>query len=204
MHNENRSRQTQSTTNDVTNLNVQDTEGVTVVGSSNTITTTDFGAIDAARDFANSALDVGVEALRLGSDTADRTIDFAGRSIADAYSYGRDAIDSNVDVSRNAIAEISDFGGMAIGEVSSFGETALRTSVDSVLSAGEGVLDFARDIFADSIRAQGDLTQSNLTGLTALAKQTSESADDRVTRTAGYAFAAIGVIAVVMIWRRAA
>lgn len=195
-HSENKPKTSQTSSTTVTNLNVQDTEGVTVVGDGNSVTTTDYGAIGAA-------LDVGLEALRLGGDNLDRSLSFAGRSVdaivdvnRGAFDFGRDALGANVDVSRNAIAEISDFGGLAIGEVSS----ANRVAVDAVLDAGAGVLDFARDIFSDSIRAQSDLTDANLTGLTSLARQTSESADDRVTRTAGYAFAAVAVVVIAVMW----
>lgn len=208
-HSENKPKTSQTSSTVVTNLNVQDTEGVTVVGDGNTVT--DHGAVAAA-------LDVGIEALRLGGDGLDSSLSFAGRSVdaivdvnRGAFDFGRDALDANSDISRTAIAEIADFGGRALGEVSTFGRDALgevsdfgRDSMESVLRAGEGVLDFARDIFADSLDAQKGLTESNLTGLTTLAKQTSESADDRVTRTAGYAFAAIAVVMIAIAWKKAA
>lgn len=161
------SSQTSSTS--VQNLNLQDTAGVTLANSNNNhITLTDDGAVSAAHD-------IGVEALRMGSDTVDASLDFAGRatetvarSNENALSFGRDAI-----------AEIADFGGAAIGEVS---------------RANKSVLDFASDLYHESVVAQENLTQNNLSGLTALAQQTSSSADDRVGKVAGYAFLAIAAV----------
>lgn len=208
-HNENRSRQTQSTTNNVTNLNVQDTDGVTIAGSDNvTVTTTDHGALDAARDFANSALDVGVEALRMGQTNLDTAAGLAGRGLDTALDATRGALDfsdsvvrSNERVASDAISRIADFGGVAIGEVRGFGDSALgevsgisREAINSVLDAGAGVLDFASGIFDRAIDAQANLAGQNLNGLTQLARQTSESADDRVSRTAMYAFVAIAAV----------
>jgi hypothetical protein len=180
MHNENRSRQTQSTTNDVTNLNVQDTEGVTIAGSDNvSVTTTDFGAIDAA-------LDIGLEALRMGQTNLDTAASLAGRGLDTALDATRGALDfsdsvvrTNERVASDAIERIADFGGVALGEVRGFGDSAL---------------DFASGVFDRALNAQADLAGANLQGLTQLARQTSESADDRVSRTAMYAFAALAAV----------
>lgn len=175
-----RTQSEQHSTTNVQNLNLQDTQGVTLANSShNTINVTDQGAVDAARDFANSALDVGVEALRMGQTNLDTAARFAGRGLDTALDATRGALDfsesavrSNESIARDSIKRISDFGGVALGES----------------------LDFARDIFEGAGNALKNVTEQNLTGLTGLAKQTSESSDDKVTRTAMYAFAAIAAV----------
>ena len=169
-HSENKPKSTQTTSNVVTNLNIQDTDGVTVVGDGNTVT--DFGAI-------NAALDIGIEALRMGDANLRTASDLAGRGLDTALDATRSALDfsdsvvsSNESIARDSIQHIADFGGVALGES----------------------LDFARDVFEGAGNALKDVTQTNLEGLTSLARQTSESADDRVSRVAMYAFAAIAAV----------
>lgn len=183
-----------------TNIGVEDVSGISIIGDGNRVTSTDYGAIDAAGNFANAALDVGLEALRMGSDNLDRSLSFAGRAtdaIVDvnrgAFDFGSSVVSDALSSQRDAVREISQFGGVAIGEVAG----ANREALNAVLDAGSGVLDFARDIFSSSAQGQANLAQQNLTGLTALAKQTSESGDDRVTRVAMYAFLAVAAVFII-------
>lgn len=192
-----RTQNTQQSSTQVTNINLQDTDGVAIAGSGNTVTTTDHGALDLAGRFVNSALDVGIEALRMGQTNLDTAASLAGRGLDTALDATRSALDfgestvrSNEALATEAMRNIVDFGGVALGEVSGIS----REAISSVLDAGQGVLDFATGIFDSALRSQQDLTAQNLSGLTALARQTSESADDRVSRTAMYAFAAIAAV----------
>lgn len=127
----------------------------------NSVHTSDFGAVQAA-------LDIGLEALRMGGENLTTSADLAGRGLDTALDATRSALDfsesvvgSNERLARDSILAISDFGGVALGEVTNFAR---------------------------------DLTEANLSGLTSLARQTSESADDRVSRVAMYAFAAIAAV----------
>lgn len=171
-HSENKPKTTQTSSTQVTNINLQDTEGVTIVGDGNQVTSTDYGAI-------NSAIDIGLEALQMGQTNLDTAASLAGRGLDTALDATRSALDfsdsvvrSNERVASDSIQRIADFGGVALGES----------------------LDFARDVFEGAGSALRNVTESNIAGLTSLAKQTSESADDRVSRTAMYAFAAIAAV----------
>lgn len=176
-HSENKPKSTQTSSTSVTNFNLQDTEGVAVAGTGNSVrvTQTDYGALSAAGDFANAALDVGVEALRLGNDNLGTASQLAGRGLdtaldatRGALSFGEHVVDSNETIARDAMQGVSDVGGAA--------------------------LDFAGNIFDRALSAQSGLASANIGGLTQLAKQTSSSADDRVTRTAMYALMAMAAV----------
>jgi len=198
-----------STTNEQTTVNQVDNRvfdlggngAVLVEGSGANITTTDFGAISGAADISRSALDLGRSALDSGNDVAiagldnaQRTyqgsLDFAGDVFGGAAAalegsadrvarFATDALDSNSSLARETLASQSGLAGRAI---------------DAVSDATGGVLDFASGLFTDALGAQKQLTDQNLTGLTALAKQTSASADDRVQKVALYAFVAVAAI----------
>lgn len=164
-----RTQNEQTSTTQVTNLNVQDTEGVTIANSSGvTITQTDFGALAAAQD-------IGTEALRLGADNLETAANLAGRSL---------------DTAEFAVRGAFDFGETAIGSQ----ETIARDAISEIAEFGERALEMITGGFGDALGAQSRLTEQNLGGLTALARETSESADDRVSRTALFAFAAIAAI----------
>src|SRR5687767_5653706 len=99
-HSENKPKTTQTSNTTVSNLNVQDVEGVTFANSDNntyTSTVTDFGAIDAATDLAGRGLD---SAMSFGRDSIAAVEKIAGDSIARAndnlsegFDFGRSAIE---------------------------------------------------------------------------------------------------------------
>lgn len=170
-HSENKPKSTQTTSNVVTNLNIQDTEGVTVVGDGNIVSSTDYGAI-------NAALDIGVEALQMGQSNLQTAADLAGRGLDTALDFASRALDttdsavrSNEAIASESMQRIAEFGGVALGE--SFG--------------------FARDVVSGAGSAVADAVRTNIEGLQSLARQTSEGADDKVAKIAMYAV--IGVVA---------
>lgn len=145
------------------------TSNTTTTQIDNSVRTSDFGAIQAA-------LDIGIEALRMGESNVATAADLAGRGLDTALDATRGALDfsesvvnSNESVARESIQRISDFGGVALGES----------------------LDFARDVFEGAGSALREVTQSNLEGLGQLAQQTTASSDDRVAKIAGYALLAV-------------
>ncbi len=191
------------------------TVNTTTTSIDNRIYQSDFGAIQAATDIGLEALRMGEANLRTAGDLAGRGLDNALEAQRGAYSFGERALAANervssdafgafADIAGDALHQVGQFGATAIGEVSGTGRAALqevtdfgRSSIDAVTGAQKGVLDFAFDVFDQAVGAQATLTQQNIGGLTGLARQTSESADDRVSRVALYAFAALAVIFVV-------
>ena len=148
------------------------TTNTTTTNIDNSVHTSDFGAIQAA-------LDIGIEALRMGESNFDSAANLAGRgldTVLDVTSRALDTTDSavrsNEAIASESMQRIAEFGGVALGE--SF--------------------DFARDVVSGAGSAVADAVRTNIEGLQSLAHQTSESSDDRVTRVAMYAFAAIAAV----------
>lgn len=177
---------TQHSSTQVSNLNLQDVEGITLLNSAGAqITTTDHGAIA-------GALDVGIEALRLGGDVVSDGMSLAGRGFDAAEDMTRATLDSNIAVTREALR----FSEGAVGDALGFGRDALDLTGATTRDALQRITEFGDLALEGSLAFARDLTDANLTGLTALAQQTSASADDRVTKTAMYAFAAVAAIMV--------
>lgn len=175
----------QASTVNTTQLNVQDTEGVTVVGSGNAITTTDFGAIEAAGEVSREALDLGRSGLQIGAD-------LAGRGLDSAFSFGGDTVAGALRFGSATVSDAFSFGTRSLDSVTDFADSALQTNVgvtrdalDFAGEAGAGVLDFARNLVGDTV-----------SGLQSLSMQTSQSSDDRVAKIATYAFIAVAAAVV--------
>lgn len=171
-----------------------------------------------AADLAGRAVDAGGQATRdalaFGGDVSREAFGFGGaiardalgevsraneRSLAEVADFGHRSLAEISTFGGRAIGEVADVSGRALGEVSSFGDRAITALSD----AQAGVLDFARDLFGGATAAQEKLVSSNIEGLTGLARQTSESADDRVTRVVGYlALAAAAAFVLPAILRR--
>lgn len=123
---ENRSRHTQTSSTAVQNLNVQDTEGVTIANSDNvSVVATDYGAleiagdaiqtaIDGARDVSRGAIDLGFEALgtsrdivNIGSETAldaqRQSLDFAGEGLGALIDLGVGLFDRAISTAEGAL-----------------------------------------------------------------------------------------------------
>jgi hypothetical protein len=153
---------TQTSVTEVQNLNLQDTEGVTLANSSNNvITTTDYGAIDRAADISGDALNLGREALL-----------------------------SNESLSRAALGSVENVAIRSNESIERFAGDTLASNRNLLESA----LDFASDLFGTATSATQKAVDTNISGLQSIAQKNSESADDRVTRVALYAFAAIAAV----------
>lgn len=184
-HSENKPKTSQSSVVNTTNLNVQDTEGVTVVGDSNQITTTDYGALQAAGELGYEALRMGNESLRTGAD-------LAGRGLDNAFDFGRSTVMDAFDFGGKTASDAFAFGTRSLDSVTAFADEALQTNagvsrdaLDFASEVGGGVLDFARGLVGDTV-----------SGLQSLSMQTSQSSDDRVAKIALYAFVAVAAVLV--------
>jgi hypothetical protein len=214
-------RVTQTSETEVTNVSqgFENIEGPAIAGSGNVIQLTDQGALEAAGrigdtalnvalDISAEALDTGRSALRDSAELLGRGLDNAQAAQAGAFAFGETAIEANADTAQQALNFAGDtvrgtfgfardvnrdsleFGSDALGRVAQAGADTLSFG----RSALESSLDFAGDLVGQAIKAQADLTADNLQGLGNLAKQTSASADDRVSKVALYAFAAIAAV----------
>lgn len=206
----------------VRNLNLQDIgEGaVTVADSDNvTITTTDFGALDGVfgilRDVAAGVERLGAGALQGSADVSEDVLQFGGRAL-DAQSdvvarslatvelattRGSDAIR---DVSEFAIGKqydtsgrALDFGESALRDVRGTAESAIgevRDTAGRALDFGERVLGEVGAFLGDTLAANRTLVQDNIAGLTALARDTSQTGDDRIVKVVAIAIGGVALI----------
>lgn len=182
----------QASTVNTTNLNVQDTEGVTLAGSdSNTINITDGGAFDFARsvglDLGDSLRDLGRGAFDASSDNLNRGLDFAGSTFKGATDTIGDALNTVAGVSSDSLDRLSQSHESSLSTLGDLVSQVFGFAGDAI----EGVTDNAQRLAGQSIA-----------GNQSLAKTTSESGDDRVTRVAMYAFLAVGAIFVVQAFRK--
>jgi hypothetical protein len=191
MHNENRSRQTQTASNSVTNLNLQDTSGVTLGQSSgNTITVTDQGALRAGVDIASAGFDFGTDALSLADRATGRSLQFA--------EYAQN---SSHELVRDAIAESVNFADRQAGRVAE----AYDMAGDHSESAFQRAFEFGRDLFGSSLNTvtgvlrEGQAQLGNtVTNLNAIARQQSTSEAERVQDLASKTlYVGIGMVALV-------
>lgn len=173
MHNENRSRQNQTSSTSVTNLNVQDTEGVTLAQSSgNTITVTDQGALRAGVDVATGAFDFGLDALSLADRSTGRALEFSLDAQSESFDLGRDVLSTAV----------------------SFADRSAERAFDASELAGDRsenvfnrAFEFGRELFTDSIDTvtgvlrEGQAQLGNtVTNLNQIARQQSTTEAERV------------------------
>lgn len=174
-----------STTNSTTTNNVD-----------NRVYQSDFGAVSAAFDSNNNAIssvtDISADAISLGragldagTENLNRGLGFASDAYTSSLGFGRDITSDAIDAVADSATRTTD---------------ALKYSQDNAFNFGSGVVnglfDFAGsalDRFADNAQ---DLAAQSIAGNQSLAKATSESADDRVTRLGMYAFGALAVILV--------
>jgi hypothetical protein len=202
MHNENKSKPTQTQTSEVTNLNLQDTQGITLAQSSgNTITTTDFGAIQAATDISHDAINLGRDAVSAGTDVAFAGLDHAQAAYQGGLNFASDIVTSALDTTGQSADRVARFATDALDSQSTFASEALASQTDTstkainaLMDAGAGVLDFASSLFNDSLKAQSALADQNLAGLTTLATQNSASSDDRLQKVVIYIIVAAALV----------
>lgn len=198
----------QTSTTTVSNLNIQDVEGVTVVDSTGTtITMTDHGAIKVAGDFAAGALDAAARVVRDATDLGYSALGVVGdanaamestarAALVEGFDFGRDALGMADAASRLAVVESMDFGRDALGVVDSSTRFSLVES-----------LDFARDMFAGAVEAAGGALESaqaqvaeTTAALGAIAR---EQATSESTRMQQLALGVVAAFALVMIFARA-
>lgn len=199
MHNENKSRQTQTSATEVTNLNVQDTEGVTLAQSSgNTITVTDQGAIKAAGDIAYESIDLvktfGGDALSLGDRVTGRALDFG----TNAFNFAGDTLRTSLDAVDRAGERVSS----ATNDALQFGESSF-----------DRAFEFGRQLFDSSIETVTGVLQegqaqlgNTVTNLNNIARQQSTSEAERVQDIASQALkigaVMVGLIALAFVFTR--
>ncbi|MBM0105604.1 hypothetical protein JM946_12630 [Steroidobacter sp. S1-65] len=183
-HSENKPKTTQTSSTVVTNLNLQDTEGVTLAQSDgNTITVTDHGALATAADIA-------VEALQTNEDSQRGARELISQAVDDAFSFGSEAFHYG--------AEIVDRSGERI-----------LTAADSTLNFGRDVLSdsssLIRGVFQDSLDAVTNVLErgqeqvgESLTNINAIAREQSRSDAERVQSIANNALIAAGVIVAIV------
>lgn len=154
------------------NTSTSSTNNTTVVTTDNRVYQSDFGAVEAGTNVARDAI---TSNERVTGDAISAMSDVS----SDAISLGRDALDSANDNLNLGL-------GFALDTYESslvFGEKAI-----------DAVSENARD-FSDALANQNEsLISQTISGLQSLAKTTSESADDRVTRLGVWAFGAIAAI----------
>lgn len=204
MHNENRSRQTQSTATSVQNLNVQDTEGVTLADADgNTINVLDGGAIAGALGFGEQAI---ADALDFSTDTVSRVLGFGG----DALDFGSDAIAEAIDAVTGSQRNALDFGGQALDRIADAADSDRGFLADVFDKSGS----FASDIFGQALESvEGVLREgqaqlgNTVTTLNQIARQQSTSEAERIQDIAGQALKIgaimVGLIAAAFIFSRA-
>jgi hypothetical protein len=187
------------------------TTNTTVTNVDNRVNTSDFGAITGAFDVVREALrqstDVNADVLNFGGRALDTNNDVVARSLDSvdlANTRGMDAVRDIADsaITRqaqtvdSALDTVSGIAGDAIHDVRGSGQDALdfgRDALAEVSSAGKGILDFARDIFSGAIDSNRQTVRDNIEGLTALAQDTSQTADDRIVKVVGYSIAGVAL-----------
>lgn len=108
-----RSANTNTTTNtqDISNetIGIEDTELAVVAGegASVQVVTTDLGAVDAARDIAESGIGVAGEALHVNADVVSQSLDFSNDFGEAAFDFARHESEQAALTSQSAIATLS-------------------------------------------------------------------------------------------------
>jgi hypothetical protein len=121
------------------NLNLQEISGVAVAGVDGnvSITATDQGTVDAARDIATNIIDAGAGAFQ-------ETVDLADAAIASGERGAQSVVDAGVRFGQEA--------GDLARDVLFSGERLTETSLDFARGSQGDALDFARDAQSDSFR----------------------------------------------------
>jgi hypothetical protein len=202
----------QATTENVQNLNLQDTSGLTLGNSDgNFLVTTDQGAVQAGVDLGLGSFDLSRAlaslGLNTGADLASSGLGVATDISHDALTLGRNALDTvesvstaGLDHAQAAYGSALTFGGDALAavkglalesndRVARFATDALATNydtstnaLDAVVDAGSHVLDFAAGLFTNALDANQRTVDTNLKGVNALAAQVSQSATQSVNQ----------------------
>lgn len=204
--------QTASTTNNVSrNLNLQDTEGVTVgeAGGDVTIVSTDHNAIGAATDLAARSVDVadslGRAGLELSIATSREVRDLASGAISEVGNVAGAALnfgDRAFGTVEKALGQVSGayqdsaaYQKQALTAVQDTQQNALDTVTDLFRDAFTGVTDFIGNLQG---KAQTQLGET-VTALNAIAVEQNKSSDQRIAEISEnsikYVLIAVGVLA---------
>lgn len=197
---------TQQQTTETQNLNLQDTGGVTVANSTGTrISTTDLGTVKVAADISQSALNLGRSALDANVSVTNAGLDHALAAYQTGLSFAGDIGSMAIDSANLSGDRVSRFASDALDVNSNLAKTTIgavqdtnANALDAVTGANQSVLNFASSLFDDALGAQHALTDQNLSAVSGLASQVSQSAtqstNDAVTKLA--TIVAIAVAAV--------
>jgi hypothetical protein len=113
---------------------LQDNEGPAFVGSNNTVTTTDFGAISGAADISQSALDLVRHSLGDILDTGERIanggLENAQSAYAGSLDFASDIAKSAFDAYEGSADKVSKFAGDSIDRVAGFADRTLDAKCD--------------------------------------------------------------------------
>ena len=157
-----KTQSTQQQTTQTTNLNLQDTGGVTVANSTGTrITTTDQGTVKAAADISQSAISLGKSAIDANTAVTNAGLDFAGAAYAGGLNFATDLSGIAVDSANQSADRVGRYDQAALG---------------AVVDANTGILSFASNLFDDALSSQHALVDQNIGAVSNLASQVSQSA----------------------------
>lgn len=138
-------------TNESTNINLQDVDGPAVgsAGGDVTITTTDFGALDAAEEISGAAFSLGEQAIDTNLKAVDSALDFGGTAI-DAVS---DATDRSLDFGEAALDQSFNFGSQALS-------TVAKSSADTAKTLSGAIEQAAAATRSDSADTLNKITKT--------------------------------------------
>jgi hypothetical protein len=134
---------------------------------------------------------------RSSSSTSSTSIANSGNTTTTLSDAG--AISAGLELGRAGIGAARDAGALA---ANSYGESLTvleRINADSLELLGglaNNAIDASRTLARDSAEAGSNVLEQALGGLSSLAKQNSQSADDRLTKIVGIALAAIAAVVV--------
>lgn len=100
------------------------------------------------------------------------------------------AIAGGLELARKATSGALDFGTNAVDQIARLNSNSL----DLFAELTQGAFDSARSLARDSMDANARATTAAVEGFGALAKQSSESTDDKVSKVAAYGLVAIAAI----------
>ena len=223
-HSENKPKTTQTSSTTVQNLNIQDTEGVTLANSAgNTINVLDQGALLAAGDIAIESLRTSEDSQRGARELISGVVDDAFTFGADAFYYGADIVDRSGGRVLEAANLAVDAADAASSRSLTFGRDVLGEAIAAVDVAGERSLTFGRDVltetgglirgvFQDAIDTVGNVLAEgqaqvgeSLQNINTIARQQSTSDAERVQDIAQKALIVgavmVGLVVLAQVWR---
>lgn len=174
--------------------------------------TATYDALNFGRDALGANMEISAAALDLGARANDNATDLGYSAIRTAEYLGGRGIDAAEFASANTLVatrDALDFGARSLAGVldavdmgyayadnataraSNFAADAMLAGSGLARDAVSDALDYGRSMYSAAIGANQATTAANLSGLTALARETSASADDRVSKVAVYALMAV-------------